>query len=497
MYRIWALCFLLLAPSLFAADYQEITLTVTNAPTTNQTAFKFDGTDWLFTNNAVSATDIATNTTIAGSATNLYLALVRNRPSKVQFFIRTNATTVIMRTFPGLLAPVSISNEWGTLTIVTNSSTNAPFVQVPFSVFSPTIRTQLASGLVEAMANSSNTFARDATPLLNHAPKTNAPLTTPQITGGFILNVNGTNLIYLSIATGFATNFTALSGMISNSVLGAITEAWGTLGNLTNGALFGTKATNFTGYFTNPVIASASLVAGTASNLSGTFAAPVLVSVESSGIGGVVILTNVPDFSQDISPEARFDSGTTNALCGVIGFYNLGVAYWTITANTNSFAIGGLSGDLMTLADDTVTFGASFPVAIAGKLQVGTLTNTTFTGTNNWRGDLAFPPVANSALANGNNAGVLLGTNVYTLISGPSASYTNAGFIGTRAGDRKLLEFDNPGTYVVLLNESGLDATAANRMTTGTGGALVMTNNPAFAEMIYSGTRWKVLWTSN
>jgi hypothetical protein len=122
-----------------------------------------------------------------------------------------------------------------------------------------------------------------------------------------------------------------------------------------------------------------------------------------------------------------------------------------------------------------------------------------FTGTNTLNGDLALTTRAVTSLANGNNAGVVLGTNVNVRLSGASGAHTNCGFAATRDGDFKILRFANPGGMCVIANQSGVEPTAANRIVTGTGGELIMTNTPAYLPIIYNGTdsRWEVIHYSH
>ncbi len=132
-------------------------------------------------------------------------------------------------------------------------------------------------------------------------------------------------------------------------------------------------------------------------------------------------------------------------------------------------------------------------VKVNNILEVGgSASNITHTGTNNWNGDIAFEARANTSQANGNNAGVVLGTNVLINLSGATTVATNTGFVAERAGSYHILFFDGAGTNV-FLNESGVDTTSANRIITGTGGSITMTNQPAWAKVIYRSSRWYLL----
>lgn len=95
-----------------------------------------------------------------------------------------------------------------------------------------------------------------------------------------------------------------------------------------------------------------------------------------------------------------------------------------------------------------------------------------------------YPRYANSALVNGPNANVGIGTNSFVEVSGPTGAFTVAGI--AQALDGKFLILINmTGQNMTLAHDSGLDGTAANRIYTMTGADRTTTGNGAVT-LVYS-----------
>jgi hypothetical protein len=215
-------------------------------------------------------------------------------------------------------------------------------------------------------------------------------------------------------------------------------------------------------------------------------------------------LTNVTAYSP-VRVEAP--SGSTTAAISFVSTFELGYD----AAGAGSFYMQNSdTGDLMlrmeyggntvltspTIISNHLSVRTNFTANGSATLQAGvTATNAATFGTNKIAARVDFTSRANTALANGNNSGVILGSNVYVRISGPSAAYTNAGWAAEFDGSFHVLQFDNPVNNMTILDNSGLDATAANRIRTGTGAALNFTNNPVMLQVIYDATasRWRIL----
>ena len=137
-------------------------------------------------------------------------------------------------------------------------------------------------------------------------------------------------------------------------------------------------------------------------------------------------------------------------------------------------------------------------VTVPGRIEGATTTNTWLRGTNNVDAELKLAPRVNSATISGYASAINLGTNAYVRVTGASGAFTNASFTGGYAGMRVLVEVVNPGLSCVLLHQSSIGSPASTeKINTGTGALVVMTNNPAVFELIHNGTEWLRLWNSN
>jgi hypothetical protein len=155
-FRIWiALLAVLLAGGRLANGQQIITatVTVTNvAGTTNGNTITVNANSRLFTNLVGSASQILTFTNITGAASNLFLAYAMVPEPKITLSkLSTNA--VLFQSYPTNSLAVSISSGWGTLTLITNTITNAIVVRVPKSIMGPYERTNVVNGLVDEIGD--------------------------------------------------------------------------------------------------------------------------------------------------------------------------------------------------------------------------------------------------------------------------------------------------------------------------------------------------------
>lgn len=172
----------------------------------------------------------------------------------------------------------------------------------------------------------------------------------------------------------------------------------------------------------------------------------------------------------------------------------LGAQTLVDTTHNNSTAVGISS---TTTTSNQVRLGTSSEyVSIPGGLKVdGIITNAVFGNTNSFPAgsDISFGRYPITSLANGNNAGIIVGTNVFIEVSGPSAAFAICGIGGGRDG--KLIYIVNQtGFDMTISHQSGVDATAANRIITMTGADRATTGNGT-ATLIYSASasRWLLL----
>ncbi len=525
MRKLFTILFLLAFIGLASAQSTNritVQITVTNA-TTNGFAFILNGDQRTVTNTPPSASWFRTNHTIAGSASNLYNNIVANPFTRARVYGYTNGSNVIyMRGDLGVAMSASALSNWIHVSYSTQVfSAGLVDVRVPMATEQPNQATNIASLLVTGISDySTNTFATNATALANHisvGPSVqvllNDVLTNGHVTGGAVSNLYMTNISRANISLLVATNYNLLGGTVSNATLTNVAWLNGTLGGLTNGriqnafitnspAVQTTNLTAFGGYLSNMIVHSliatnfdapgagvGSLVIGENTTAIGQYA--IAIGDESEATNAQSIAIGYDASSVGIAGLA-FGSGASAAgpysvAVGndAVGLYHSGIAIgFSAQANhSNSIAIGYTA--VTTTTNEVVLGTASERVSIPGQLWNVTQTNSTFRGTNIWNGDLAFTPRVNTGLANGYNSGVILGSNVYIRLSGPSGAYTNVGFAGGRSGLFYIVQADNPGLSHTILNDSGLEATAANRILTGTGALVNMTNQPAIYTLIY------------
>lgn len=472
MRRLLPLLFLLIACAGYSAERITATITVTNPPVTGN-SITLGGSTRIWTN-VTASTFITTNSTVNNSATNMFTHFSGNgvgSPRFVLSFANTNAINFEAQV--GQAIAVTFAGNWATVTYDTNSGSLLTGAQWPMSALRyATNRTNQASSFVTGLSDYANTaFGTGSVALSGFAT-----LGTPR---------GGSQTI---------TGATAFHRIISSSNTGTIYGggyAHGT--NMTNMAVqrlnmvtFGPESTNrgaivFYDYASNRV----STIRANSNGLPSLYDAGATADVWNTD--ELSVTATVPN---------------TAALLNVFSGINM---FPLLAPSTLSYHLSNnwTTANYWNNASNVFAQPPSFPVGFtaSGSVQTNAFlfnwrsTNAQFFETNTVRGDLSFDSRVNTSLANGNNAGVLLGTNVYLRLMGPSAAYTVAGFAAERAGGYHILQLTNPVISCTIANESGLEATAANRILTSTGGDLVLTNNPAFIQVIYDGAaaRWRLM----
>jgi hypothetical protein len=178
------------------------------------------------------------------------------------------------------------------------------------------------------------------------------------------------------------------------------------------------------------------------------------------------------------------------------------VSYSTVTQAVVSMAAVRvpLSGETATAQTNIATqletgLNAFSQAQISGG-RAALLVKTNFPGSNNWTGDLAFTGNA-LTLANGNNVDLSTG-NVFYRITGPTGAFYISGLIGGRDGQQIILE-NATGYSLTVSNNVTSETVSTNRVLTGVGGPVTMTNVPSFVHLIYDGNAslWDVEYHSN
>ena len=423
------------------------------------------------------------------TATNLINQLTDYRISQFHFLGQSASNNVRITGAVGEALTVTLAGGWGTVTYSTQNVTIANVVRVPMSVEYDTNRAWIASLLTTGLNDyATNQFATNATLLGNYLSKGASALQTVASPVQF----SGT----AGISKGNATNLALINATNSGYVVALTNGYW------TNATLGSPKMTNAVNYGA----AISSPGTGTSSEQFG--AGAYARNDYDTAFGATALATN--------GSAAAFGYGAT-AFAGGSAIGNLS------TANTNSAAVGYgsraagienvvigpnsdddgfanviLLGDSITATADNqvIIGGSSQAVTIGGPIVSPTATNSTFRGTSTINGRIDLTSGARTTLANGYNSGTVLGTNAYLRLSGASAACTNAGFAAGVDGTIYVLQIENPGLSYTVLNESGLEATAANRVLTGTGALANSTNNPVMMGLIYDGTasRYRILY---
>lgn len=519
------------AASSQSASRIEATITITNTPVTGG-LIQFNSQGRWWTNNTLASTNwiITTNSTKA-SATNLYTHAVQNPWSNVVNVAWLNATSLLFSANIDAALSCTVTGAWASVTLRTNTvQTSGPIVMPYPTNTTETVRTNQASSLMDWLRTNS--------------------LVRPLATGSF------SNLVDVSTAQAVASK--TFTQSTYSGTIGALTNGYWTNGTLASPKL--TNAVNYGSAFSSPGTNTQSEQFGLSAEAPGLGALAIGYSADSISNASIAIGYNATASGHyavtlgSLATASGYQSITIGTSSQASGYRSvalgtsaqathqnsIAIGYAVATAQTNEIRLGGsqdvVIGGLLfvekgatnfalkgistntgaLLKDGTYTNAilqnpsvtnlsgtASGLLATTVSGSAFTLTNAnlrevTLGGSNTLAGDLALTARAVTTLANGYNSGVNIGTNYFVRLSGGTAGVTNAGFVaGSRDGEIHLLEITG-GTNFVVLNDSGLEATAGNRIITGTGGTLVITNNPQYLQVIYNSaaSRWRVIKAS-
>lgn len=445
----------LLVLSVLSSTAQTITtaeIAVTNtAGTTNGQTVAVNSNTRTWTNNVVvSASQILTNSTADGAATNMFNQFSVN-PFTGLALSWGSSTSVVLRSFPGQAITVALSAGWGSVTYTTNTLTSARVVRTPMTVETAGPRAEIASQLITGLNDySTNSLSENAITVSNLMGRTNS-----QIIPGAkqMTNTTGNWAGGITNSPGINGNF----GSVSNG------HWWS--GNLHAPSL--TNGANYGNAFRSPGSGTASEQFGTSASATGTRAVAI-------GFGSA---------ATDTETTAIGDSAFAAEPQGIA------IGSSATAAHTNAVAIGAFS---ISQAADQIRLGtSSHHVSIPGGLFVeGSITNPATVGTNTVDGHIKFIRYAVSTLANGNNAAVPISTNTFVEVSGPSGAFTINGIANGTDG-RFLIILNQTGQDMTIAHQSGTDPTAGNRIITMTGADRSTTANGA-VQLIYSAaaSRW-------
>ncbi len=470
-----AILTLLLFCALTASAAQRITLTitVTNAAVTGNTLV-VNSASRYFTN-ANSVGTILTN--LVGkneTTTNLYNQIA-SFPYAGPLTLQYSGTNSIklVGTLGGALAASSAGN-WSVLTLSTQTAP-ATFTQLWPIENIPESSNRIGQASAEvsgASTYSTNAIATNSTMGSNFVHKGAGPVQTVPSA----LNLLGIIRSYVAFyaTNGTLRNFTFINPQMTNGTNHGL--AFSSPGLGTESEQFGAGAYTGGDYGT-------SIGAGAGStNASATAVGRQSFAGETGTAVGSLATANTNSVAVGFGARA---AGYGNAVFGQGAddndFYNVSIFGNSASATRDNLALFGSSGQYALFKGNS-------------QFELGT-TNHTLFGTNILNGRLDAPARSNTTLANGYNSGVIFGTNLVVEFSGPSGAYTNAGFAAPGGPQIVWAQFDNPGLSFTILNESGLDAVAANRILTDTGGLLNSTNRTVFVGFRYDigNGRWRIL----
>lgn len=453
----------LFAPVQAANSIITATITVTNAPTINGWQLTVNGDIRTWTNNTAGtpASLILTNSTQAGSATNLFTTIAAYPFSAIDLNY-SSPTGITLKTHVGGAIAVSFTGAWATLVYTTNTTDGSYEVSVPLSNYAN--RTNTATRLVDGInAYATNAITAKYSGTTDGATVSNSMLKKTVVSWLFVTNslVGGT-----ASTNGLIFQAAAASGSTNAYWLVADAFGWPTVHNSAGGS-------------------------------------PLIVPED---VNGLVTL----QFTEATYPHTGNDAGPgvfANNWNAQNNFYSFRATNAQILAgiftgtNTNSFyygTIGNLTnGNIKGSTLTTVTISGTIGALANGTLTTVGLTNATATNSTlvnfTSAGTVANTRTNHTALANGANAAVDFSGKTFVKIkAGPTAAFSIAGISGGTDG-RELEIYNSTAQNMTISNDSGTDPTPANRILTNTG-ADVTTTGAGFVTLKYDTdqSRWVI-----
>lgn len=459
MRLILAITVLVLALTASAAERITATVTFTNAPTTNGMTFTVNGSTRTWTNTVfVSGTQILTNLLATGSKTNFYRH-VGLAPFSQVVIQDTGPTNVTLTGNSGVAMAVSASAGYVSIVLSTQTVSSAVDVRVPYTV--------------EAAAQQTNIWSLVGA-ALNFQGITNPINEASQI---------ATNLVGRTNAQTITGVKTMTSPILKTPIL-------------TNGVNYGDA-------FASPGSASGSDQFGGGATASGASSTAVGRDAIASGPFSIAA-GNSASATKESASAFGYSSAATGTNATAIGAVanatktnSTAIGAYSFSDYTNSTALGF---GATTTADNQTMLGSSsvstvvnsYLSVLGGLTVVNGTTNMTHRGQNTFPAgaDVTFARFPVTSLANGVNAAVPVGTNVFIEVSGPSSAFTIDGIANGRDG-KIVYIINQTGFDMGIAHQSGSEGTAANRIITMTGATRTATGNGA-ATLIYSGSasRW-------
>jgi len=472
------LCALALASLTVSATTSRVsgTLTVTNVPSAGDTIqVNSSAVRYWVAALGVPSTNIVIGSDEGYCATNV-LAHAGLYPWGGGVWTAQSDTNVLQFTaLPGEALTITVGGTWGSLVMSTQSVVTTKGVVVPFSAISGvSVRTNIADQLTSDLEDYSNVSFSTGTTLLSQY----LDLSTSQTVSG-------------------AKGITNVASSFAGTILDGSTLAKTDIDYATN-------AVGIHFYDDTPARRFA-----IAPNPDGHPSIYNIASSEASGLAGI---------------PANYTPNDETILNALIGDYRygqlsedntwLGVNQFTTITNstlvdvtiTNALISGEIGYILLgTLESVDLQDAAIYDaISISGYVDLlhdGSWTNaalTTVTTTNlTVEDDLMLPRTDVTSLTTGDNAACAFSDAVYVRISsGPTGDFTIHGIAGGTDG-RVIVVQNDLGYHMTLADESGIDATPANRIQTQTDEDVTLELR-GIVTLIYDGSasRWVLLSTS-
>ena len=400
------------------------------------------------------ATQFATGSTATLAASNLALAY-QLAPAAGVVAQWGGGVTVSLYALPNAGLTVTFGSAWASVSISTQTITNATAVRVPLSVEGLAQQTNIASAIVGAVGSAYNT---------NVIPTSAPSMALFLPNGGYSGGIGGAyHWIGANYYDGSAGGVIYKYGTMSLMQITNFTGLYGT-----NSGLFNVSATNLLCYG-NPIssvgtglnsqaFGSNSISGGNGSYAFGGAAyadSSVSVLGSASGVGSIAILGIV-------------DTNAAQAIA---------IGLFAEASQPYSVAIGQNAST--SLAHEIVLGTASEFVSVPGFVY-----NAALGGTNTIAGDLAIVSKG-ASLVSGVNF-LPTGTNTFQRITGPTGAFSVDQMDNGRDG--RIIIIENTTSYVMTIaNNSGAVAGGA-KIYTGTGAGVAVASSPGIAQLIYDST---------
>jgi len=440
-------------------------LTITNnAGTTNGQTVSVNGSPRIFSNSVPqNANYILTGTNIGSVTTNIFNSYLLARQSGVTLFNLTTTNSVTWQSFPAQALTVAISLGFGTVAYSTNSLTNATVVRVPKSVEGTAVGQFVGSELVNYVNAATNNLAAGTTAMLNFLDNSSSF----QVMRGSKTFPDGVTIGVLTVTNaGGGTTSTIYKLSVSNLTF---VNHGSLVGVITNGSV-AYNLSEISPVSTNGISKNLTAVSSNSN--------PALILIGGTG---------------DILRIVQSDGSTRVGVIDTNGsFTTLG---WITAVGLTNSGTSQFNGDVNVDSGHTLTASGAFSLpSIAGSRQGILLLDTNGNANSSAFASVpSFPMLRtnNSGLANGNNANVQIGYAQNVYVSGPTLAFTINGIASGEEGQTVMI-WNRTGKNMTIANQSGTDPTPANRIETGIGADVIITNNPGSVQLHYDATaaRW-------